>query len=78
MAYKSNIRRPRTYTSAERVIEYLSIRIMESGYTYKVIAEHTGLSQSTIRKVASRQTIWPRPNTFFSLLIFFNIKLELK
>lgn len=79
-AKKTNVihfRKPRTFTASERVIEYLSVRIMQSGKSYRQIAEDCGVSQTTIAKIATRQTTWPRPHTFFAVLNYFNIELRL-
>jgi hypothetical protein len=74
----TNIARPRTFTSAEVVIDYLAERIITDTDTYNKIGEKCGVSGSTIQHIASRQTKWPRPSTFFGILNHYGIKLELK
>lgn len=71
-------RKPRTFTEAEAVIEFLSVTIMRDGRPYRVIAKECGVSASTIAGIATRRTTWPRHTTFFPLLQYFNIKLELE
>lgn len=74
----TNIPRPRTFTSAEVVIDYLAERIITDTDTYTKIGEHCGVSASTIHNIASRTTKWPRPSTFFGILNHYGITLELK
>lgn len=69
---------PRIFTAAEQVIEFISVRIMQSGLTYKQIAEDTGFSKSTIGNIASRKTKWPRGPTLFALLNYFKVKFRLE
>lgn len=78
---KTNVVRlqvPRTFTKAEQVIEELSDMIMESGETYREIAERVGCAPSTVRNVASRDTKWPRPSTLFPLLAHFGASFEMR
>lgn len=68
--------KPRNFTAAEDVIRHLSSRIMTSGRTYQQIADGTNLSNSTIANIASGKTTWPRPKTFFALIVYFKIRME--
>ncbi len=74
----ANIARPRTFTAAEDIIEYLSIRVISDQKTYRKIAEGVGVSQTTIAHIANRTTRWPRPTTLFPLLAYYNIKLRIE
>lgn len=70
-------RRPNTFTSQEQVIERLSQLIMTCGKTYAQIAVGCDVSDTTIRKLAARETLWPRPKTFFGVLNFFDATLSI-
>jgi transcriptional regulator with XRE-family HTH domain len=70
--------RPRTYTSAEAVIEEIRERIHMCGMTYKQIAEKTGVAPSTVGNIAMGHTKWPRPTTFFPLLVALRMKLYIE
>jgi len=73
-----NFARPKNFTKAEAVIDYLAIKIISDPAGYKKIAESCELSHSTIGNIARRQTKWPRPNTFFAILDHYKITLDLK
>ena len=75
---RSNLPRPRNFTSSEMVIEFLAEKIITDKRTYAQIAIDCGVAQSTIAHIATRQTKWPRPNTFFAVLNHYNIKLDMK
>lgn len=66
------------YDSREAIMLRLSEAIYASSKTYKEIAAATGLSPSTVQAVACGKTSWPRPRTFFALLGFFNLTMELR
>ena len=68
--------RPRSFTAAERVTEHLSELIMADRLGYREIAERCGVSASTIRNLAGRQTGWPRPRTLFSVLRYYGLELS--
>lgn len=74
----TNLPRPRNFTKAELVIEFLAEKIITDQRGYKKIAEDCGVSVSTIGNIASRQTKWPRPNTFFAVLNYYKIKMDLR
>jgi transcriptional regulator with XRE-family HTH domain len=69
--------KPKTFTSAEAMLEEVRGIIFKDGRTYKVIAEDTGVSGSTIGNIASGKTRWPRHTTLFPLLKAMRIKLTL-
>jgi len=75
---KSNLPRPRNFTTSEAVIEYLAEKIISDKRTYAQIAIDCGVAQSTIGNIANRQTKWPRPNTFFAVLNHYKIRMDLK
>lgn len=72
------MQKPRTFTAAEEVIGYLSERIISDGRSYKTIALGVRCAPSTIANIASGTTKWPRPNTLFGLMLYFNIKMRLE
>lgn len=72
------LQRPRTFTEPERVIEYLAERIITDGRPYRLIAADIGVSTSTLANIARRYTKWPRPFTFFAVLNYYNVRMELK
>lgn len=78
MARATTHPRKRTFTRAEAVIEHISVRIMEDGRSYSKIAETCHLSGATVGNLARRKTVWPRPNTFFAMLNYFDIQLTLE
>ena len=80
MSRRSNIATfpsPRTFTKAERVVEFLAEKVITDPEGYQKIADSVGVSKSTIGNIASRKTKWPRPNTFFGILNHYKVKLDL-
>jgi len=69
--------RPRTLTTAERMIEEVRNRIFSDGRGYKDIATQTKVATSTIANLASGKTRWPRPTTLFPLLAALRLHIEL-
>jgi len=69
------MRKPRSFTKAEQVIEELQERIHMCGMTHKEIAAKTGVAPSTIGNIASGHTRWPRPTTLFPLFIALGMKM---
>jgi transcriptional regulator with XRE-family HTH domain len=69
--------RPRSFTSAERMIEEVRKDIFASGEKYKNLAEKVGVSASTINNLASGKTRWPRPTTLFPLLNALGLELKM-
>jgi transcriptional regulator with XRE-family HTH domain len=68
--------RKRTFTTAEDLIEEVRTEIFRSGERYRVIAERTGVSNTTVSNLANGKTRWPRPTTLFPMLR--SLKLALK
>lgn len=68
----------RTFTEAEQVIDELSTMILSCGKSYRQLGEEIGVSQTTIAKVATRQTKWPRPGTLFPLMAHFGAAFQFK
>lgn len=64
-------------TKAERIIEQIRIAVFRERVPYRVIAERTGLSTTTIGNIARGKTKWPRPNTFFALLDEGNLEIKI-
>lgn len=69
--------RPNTFTKAEQVIERLAEMLITDGRPYKKIAADMGVSVSTIGNLARRETRWPRPNTFFSIINHYEVDFSL-
>lgn len=70
------IRRPKSFTSAEQMLEEVRTLIFKDGRAYKVIAEETGVGASTINAIASGKTRWPRHTTLFPLMAVLGYKLQ--
>ena len=70
--------RPRTFTSAEELVEHISRRIITDHSNYRQLAEKVGVSHSTIGSLANRKTCWPRPSTLFPLLAHYGMKLRIE
>jgi transcriptional regulator with XRE-family HTH domain len=69
--------RPRTFTSAEAMLDRVRERVFACGLSYKLLAEKAGVSNSTIASLASGKTRWPRPTTLFPLIDVLGLRLEL-
>lgn len=78
MYSKRTTARPRVYTTNEAVIERIREEIFASGITYKVLAQRTNRSATTIRKLASGDTRWPRPETLFPLMQALRLGLTIE
>lgn len=72
------LRKPRTFTSAEAILDEIRERIHMDGRTQARIAEATGVSQPTIGNIASGKTRWPRPTTLFPLMVALRMRLRLE
>lgn len=73
-----HLNHPRTFTAAEDVIRYLSVRIISDSRGYVKIAEGVGCAPSTIARIATESTRWPRPATLFGLLAFYKLKIRIE
>ena len=69
--------KPRTYTSAETLIEEVRQSIFRDGRPYREIAATTNVANSTISNLAQGKTRWPRPTTLFPLLQSLNLEMKL-
>lgn len=69
--------RPRTFTSAEAMLEQVRVIVHKDGRPQKAIAREVGVSPSTINNLASGKTRWPRPTTLFPLLRAMNMEIQL-
>lgn len=69
--------KPRSFTAAEAMIEEVRTSIFGDQRQYRVLAEKTGVSASTIANLASGKTRWPRPTTLFPLLDTLGLDMQL-
>ena len=69
--------KPRTFTSAEAMLESVQELIHADSRTMKNMADATGVSQSTIHNIASGKTRWPRQTTLFPLLNTLGYELRI-
>lgn len=69
--------RPRSFTSAERLLEQVRTEIFECGDTYKVLAVKTGVARTTIANIATGKTKWPRQTTLFPMLKSMGLGMRL-
>lgn len=71
-------RKPRTFTTAEAMLEEVRERIHMDGRTQRNLGKATGVSQSTIGNIASGKTRWPRHTTIFPLLAALRVRIRLE
>lgn len=69
--------KPMVFDSREALIEEVSVAIMASGRTYEDIARVAGRSETTIARLARRDTKWPTPQTLFGVLTAIGKSLQL-
>lgn len=69
-------RKPRTYTSAEEVLDAVRERIFVDGRTYRAIAHASNLSPTTIANIAYGYTTWPRHTTLFPIMLALGMKMK--
>jgi transcriptional regulator with XRE-family HTH domain len=69
--------KPRSFTTAEKLVEELREQIFRDGRTYKEIAFKTGVNASTVNNLASGKTRWPRPTTLFPLLATLGLSVQI-
>ena len=69
--------RPKTFTTAEALIEEVRVQIFQDGHPYKQVALGTGVSQGTISRLANGHTKWPRPTTLFPLMNALGVELQI-
>jgi len=70
--------RPKTFTSAEAMLEEVRTLIHADGNTQKIIAVKTGVAPSTIGNIATGKTKWPRSTTLFPLLDALGYQLSIQ
>jgi DNA-binding phage protein len=70
--------RPKTFTSAEAMLEEVRGLIRADSSTIKVIAAQTGVAPGTIYNIVSGKTKWPRPTTTFPLLDALGYQLSIQ
>lgn len=63
-----HLRRPRTYTTAEEMIDSVREAMFASGLTHKHIATGAKVSVSTVYNLMSGKTKWPKPTTLFPVM----------
>ena len=71
------LQRPRTFTSAEKLIEEVRQGIFADGRKYSDIARLTGVSATTVGNLARGKTIWPRSTTLFPMLGALGLSIQL-
>jgi transcriptional regulator with XRE-family HTH domain len=71
-------RKPRTFTTAEAVLDEIRERVHMDGRTQKAIGLATGVSQTTIGNIASGKTKWPRHTTIFPLLTALRARIRIE
>lgn len=60
------------WVDKDPVVDQLRTWVQESRYTYRYIAEHTGVSESTVRNLFSGQTRRPQQRTVSLIGRLFN------
>lgn len=63
------LEKPRTFTTNEQFIDEVRSLLWKSGRSWVQLAKRTGLSKTTVRKLASGETTWPRHTTLFAILM---------
>ena len=71
------VRKPRTFTSAELLIEEVRNAIFAEKTGYQVIADKCSVSRTTIQNLATGKTRWPRPTTLFPLLQSLGLEMRI-
>jgi len=66
--------KPRTFTSAEAVIDALRSELFASGRSWSDIAKQANCSPSTVQRLASGKTKWPARTTLFPLLASLDLE----
>lgn len=71
------VRRPKSFTSAEKMLDEVRELIFKDGRPYRTIAEKVGVGHSTINAIASGKTRWPRHTTLFPLMAALGYRMQL-
>ena len=69
--------KPRSLTTADRLIEEVRQQIFRDGRSYKAVAADVGVSATTIANLARGKTIWPRPTTLFPTLDAVGLEMRI-
>lgn len=69
--------RPKSFTENERFIEEIREAIFISGISYEKLAGKD-MSHTTVQRLASGKTKWPRPSTLFPLLDRLGLELAIQ
>lgn len=70
--------KPKTFTSAEAMMDEVRSILHADGETQRVIAARVGVAPSTIGNIASGKTRWPRATTLFPLLDQLGYRISLQ
>ena len=77
MAKVVHMWKPRTFTSAEAMLDEVRVMVHTDGRTQKEIAKATGVAPTTVGNIATGKTKWPRQTTLFPLLKALHKKLQI-
>lgn len=70
--------KPKTFTSAEAMLEEVRGLIRANSSTIKVIAAQTGVATTTVYNIVGGKTRWPRSTTLFPLLDTLGYQLSIQ
>jgi hypothetical protein len=72
--------KPKTFTSAEAMLEEVRGLIRADSSTIRVIAAQTGVATTTVYNIVGGKTRWPRATTLFPLLdtLGYSISIQRK
>jgi hypothetical protein len=70
--------KPRTYTSAEAVLDSVREGIFMDGRTHKEIARLSHISPTTVRNIAVGNTTWPRHTTLFPIMHTLGMQIHIQ
>lgn len=68
--------RPRTFTSAEAMLDEVRTHLSQDKRTNHAIANVVGVAPGTVYNITSGKTRWPRPTTLFPLLHALGLELQ--
>ena len=70
-------RRPKSFTSAEALIDEVRAGLLAMNVPRRIIADKCNVSISTITNLAMGKTRWPRPTTLFPIIDALGMQLTL-
>lgn len=73
-----HLRRPRTFTSSEAVLDAIREKMFTSHLTQKQIAAGANISPATVGHIMTGHTRWPRPTTLFPIMQVLGIRLYIE